>query len=127
MTDDIVLVQINPLERRQTPRTVSEIHNRLNEITFNSTLLREFAGRGVRPAAARGGKILVDEYKNVHLHRIDASDELDDHEASSKSKAEWDFFVQLRDAGRRTAQSWLSANYAAIGQRGTFDLHGGLT
>jgi len=41
MTDDILLVQINPLERRQTPRTVSEINNRLNEITFNSTLLRE--------------------------------------------------------------------------------------
>ena len=41
MTDDILLVQINPLERRQTPRTVSEIHNRLNEITFNGNLLRE--------------------------------------------------------------------------------------
>jgi NTE family protein len=41
MTDDILLVQINPLERRQTPRTVSEINNRLNEITFNGTILRE--------------------------------------------------------------------------------------
>jgi NTE family protein len=68
------------------------------------------------------GKFSPDEYKNVHLHRIDASDELDDHEASSKSKAQWDFFVQLRDAGRRTAQSWLAANYGAIGVRGTMDL-----
>ena len=44
MTDDILLVQINPLERRQTPRTAREIHDRLNEITFNGTLLRD-AGR----------------------------------------------------------------------------------
>jgi NTE family protein len=127
MTDDILLVQINPLERRQTPRTVSEINNRLNEITFNSTLLRELRAVAFVQRLLEEGKFSPDEYKNVHLHRIDASDELDDHEASSKSKAEWDFFVQLRDAGRRTAQSWLSANYAAIGQRGTFDLHGGLT
>ena len=127
VTDDILLVQINPLERRQTPRTVSEINNRLNEITFNSTLLRELRAVAFVQRLLEEGKFSPDEYKNVHLHRIDASDELDDHEASSKSKAEWDFFVQLRDAGRRTAQSWLSANYAAIGQRGTFDLHGGLT
>ena len=127
MTDDILLVQINPLERRQTPRTVSEINNRLNEITFNSNLLRELRAVAFVQRLIEEGKFSPDEYKNVHLHRIDGSDELDDHEASSKSKAEWDFFVQLRDAGRRTAQSWLSANYAAIGQRGTFDLHGGHT
>jgi NTE family protein len=40
-TDDILLVQINPLQRRQTPRTARDIHDRLNEITFNSNLLRE--------------------------------------------------------------------------------------
>jgi len=69
------------------------------------------------------GKLSPDEYKNVHLHRIDASGVLDDHEASSKGNAEWDYFVQLRDAGRQTAQSWLAANYEAIGVRGTLDLH----
>jgi NTE family protein len=122
MTDDIVLVQINPLERRQTPRTVREIHNRLNEITFNSTLLRELRAVAFVQRLLEEGKFSPDEYKNVHLHRIDASGVLDDHEASSKSNAEWDFFVQLRDAGRRTARSWLAANYEAIGVRGTMDL-----
>jgi len=68
------------------------------------------------------GKLSPDEYKNVHLHRIDASGVLDDHEASSKGNAEWDYFVQLRDAGRRTTQSWLAAHYEAIGVRGTLDL-----
>ena len=122
MTDDILLVQINPLERRQTPRTVSEIHNRLNEITFNGNLLRELRAVAFVKRLIEEGKLSPDEYKNVHMHRIDASAELDDYEASSKRKAEWDFFVQLRDAGRRAAQSWLAAHYGAIGVRGTLDV-----
>ena len=125
-TDDILLVQINPLERRQTPRTARDIHDRLNEITFNSTLLRELRAVAFVKRLIEEGKLSPDEYKNVHLHRIDASDELDDYDASSKRKAEWDFFVQLRDAGRRTAQSWLAAHYGAIGVRGTLDLQSAL-
>ena len=38
---DVVLVQINPIERKETPRTAREIQNRVNEITFNSSLLKE--------------------------------------------------------------------------------------
>jgi NTE family protein len=126
MTDDILLVQINPLERRQTPRTVSEIHNRLNEITFNSNLLRELRAVAFVQRLIEEGKLSPDEYKNVHMHRIDGSGVLDDYEASSKQRAEWDLFVQLRDAGRETAQTWLAAHYGAIGMRGTLDLRSAL-
>ena len=126
MTDDILLVQINPLERRQTPRTVSEIHNRLNEITFNGNLLRELRAVAFVKQLIEQGKLSPDEYKNVHLHRIDSSGVLDDYEASSKRKAEWDFFLELRDAGRRTAQSWLADHYGAIGVHGTLDLQSAL-
>lgn len=121
-TDDILLVQINPVERKQTPRTAREIQNRLNEISFNGTLLRELRAVAFVTQLIEEGKLSPDEYKNVHLHRIDSSGVLDDHEASSKSSAEWDYFVQLRDAGRRTARSWLADHYGAIGVRGTLDL-----
>jgi NTE family protein len=126
MTDDILLVQINPLERRQTPRTAREIHNRLNEITFNGNLLRELRAVAFVKRLIEEGKLSPDEYKNVHLHRIDASGALDDYEASSRRNADWDFFVQLRDAGRRTARSWLAAHYEAIGVRSTLDLQSAL-
>jgi NTE family protein len=126
LTDDILLVQINPLERRQTPRTARAIHDRLNEITFNGNLLRELRAVAFVKQLIEEGKLSPDEYKNVHLHRIDSSGVLDDYEASSKRKAEWDFFVELRDAGRRTAQSWLAAHYGAIGVRGTLDLQSAL-
>jgi NTE family protein len=121
-TDDIVLVQINPLERRQTPRTATEIHDRLNEITFNSNLLRELRAVAFVQRLFDEGTLSPHEYKNVHLHRIDGSGVLDGYQASSKRRAEWDFFVRLRDAGRRTARSWLAAQYGAVGMRGTLDL-----
>jgi NTE family protein len=124
--DDILLVQINPLERRHTPRTARDIHDRLNEITFNSNLLRELRAVAFVKRLIEEGKLSPDEYKNVHMHRIDGSGVLDDYDASSKLKAEWDVFVQLRDAGRRTAQSWLAAHYGAIGMRGTLDLQSAL-
>lgn len=126
MTDDILLVQINPLERRQTPRTAREIHNRLNEITFNSNLLRELRAVAFVKRLIDEGKLSPDEYKDVHLHRIDGGGVLDDYGASSKSKAQWDFFLQLRDAGRSTAQTWLAQHYQAIGVRGTLDLQSAL-
>jgi NTE family protein len=122
-TDDILLVQINPVERRETPRTAREIHDRLNEISFNGTLLRELRAVAFVTQLIEEGKLSPDDYRNVRLHRIDGTGVLDDHEASSKGKAEWDYFVQLRDDGRRAAAAWLAANYEAIGVRGTLDLH----
>jgi NTE family protein len=125
-TEDILLVQINPRERRQTPRTARAIHDRLNEITFNSNLLRELRAVSFVKRLIEEGKLSPDEYMNVHLHRIDGSGVLDNYAASSKRKAQWDFFVKLRDAGRRTAQAWLVAHYGSIGLRSTLDLHGAL-
>jgi predicted acylesterase/phospholipase RssA len=38
---DTILVQINPIERMSTPRSATEILNRLNEVSFNAVLLKE--------------------------------------------------------------------------------------
>jgi NTE family protein len=122
VTDDILLVQINPVERRQTPRSAREIQNRLTEITFNGNLLRELRAIEFVTRLIDEGKLSRDEYKRVLMHRIDGTGVLDDHEASSRLNTEWDFLVELRDAGRATAQRWLDANYDAIGMSGTLDL-----
>lgn len=122
MTDDIVLVQIDPVERRQTPRSAREIANRLNEINFNSNLLRELRAVAFVKQLIGEGKLSSDEHNDVHVHRIDGTGVLDDYEVSSRAKNQWDFFVELRDLGRQTAQSWLTDNYEAIGVRDTLDL-----
>jgi NTE family protein len=120
--DDILLVQINPVERRETPRSARDIQNRLNEITFNGNLLRELRAIEFVTRLIDDGKLSPQDYKRVLMHRIDGTGVLDDYEAASRLTAEWDFFVRLRDAGRRTAKAWLKANYAAIGERSTLDL-----
>ncbi|CTQ69129.1 patatin-like phospholipase family protein [Roseibium alexandrii] len=120
-TSDVVLIQINPIERREVPRTAREIVNRLNEITFNSTLLRELRAIDFVTRLIEEGKLDRKEYTKVHLHRI-AAEELKPLQASSKMNAEWDFLTHLRDVGRQTAKEWLDRHFDDIGERSTIDL-----
>ena len=36
-----MIIHINPLYREELPRSASEIESRINEISFNASLLRE--------------------------------------------------------------------------------------
>lgn len=121
-TDDVLLVQINPIERHHTPRKAHEIQNRLTEITFNGGLLRELRTVEFVLRLIESGKLSPDEYKPVRLHRIDGCGELEEYTASSRLNADWSFFRQLRDVGRRVAKAWLDAHYPAIGEHATLDL-----
>ena len=56
---DTIIVQINPIMRPEPPRTAREIQDRLNEIAFNSVLIKGAARRrddaqGGRPRHRRG-------------------------------------------------------------------------
>ena len=121
-TDDILLVQINPLERRRTPRTAHEIQNRLTEIVFNGNLLRELRVVDFVSRLIDEGKLSKDEYKSVLMHRISGGEKLDAFTASSRLNAEWSFFKELKDLGRATAKKWLAQNFDAIGVHSTLDL-----
>jgi NTE family protein len=121
-SDDILLVQINPLERRATPRTAHEIQNRLTEITFNSGLLRELRSIALVVRLIDEGKLSPHAYKRVLMHRITGGERLDAFAASSRLNAEWSFFKELKDLGRAMAKQWLAENFDAIGQRATLDL-----
>jgi NTE family protein len=120
---DIVLVQINPIERAELPRSARDIDNRLNEITFNSSLLRELRAISFVGRLIEDGKLTGDEYTHARMHHIEASDELGPLSASSKLNTEWPFLLHLRDIGRETAAAWLDAHAASIGVSSTLDLH----
>ncbi len=121
-TADIVLIQINPIERRETPRTAAQIHNRLNEITFNGGLLRELRAIDFVVRLIDDGKLSPSEYKRILMHRVDGGTLIDAYTASSRMNASLDFFKELRDLGRKTAKTWLAAHYDAIGHEATLDL-----
>ena len=120
-TGDTVLVQINPVERAETPKSAREILNRLNEITFNSTLLREMRAIEFVTRLIEDGRLDTQDYQRVRIHRI-AADELKPLQASSKVNAEWRFLTYLRDIGRKAAEDWATAHYDNVGVRSSVDL-----
>jgi NTE family protein len=121
--DDIVLVQVSPFERRQLPTTVEDIDNRVDEITFNGSLLRELRAIEFVSRLIDEGKLTANtRYHRILMHAIEGGAELAGRPPSSKLNADWDFLVALRDLGRLKAEDWLAANYSAIGRKATLDL-----
>ena len=125
-TEDVLVVQINPLVRQATPTSASEIMNRINEITFNSSLIGEYRAiefvarlidQGRLPRGTRPG-----EYRRINVHRI-VLDRFGTHfDAFSKLSTDYDFFEMLRVSGRRAARRFLDAHFDDIGVKGTVDL-----
>jgi len=125
-SDDVLLVQINPLERREVPTSRKDIMNRINEITFNASLMSEFRAiefvdrlidqhrlaRGTGPG----------QYRRMNVHRIVLDRLGKDLDADSKLSTDYDFFELLRASGRRAARRFLDAHFDDLGRRSTFDL-----
>lgn len=121
-SSDIVIVQINPLLRPGTPRRARDIQNRLNEITFNASLLRDLRTIDLIHRLIEDGALSNDEYRTMNMHMIDGCDDMLKLDASSKVNSEWAFLEHLRDLGREHADRWLSANFDKIEVQSTLDL-----
>ena len=121
-SNDVVLVQINPIERKTTPRTAREIFNRVNEITFNSSLLKELRAIEFVARLIDEGKLDPSDYSQVLLHRIEPGEEMLALSASSKLNAEWAFLIHLRDIGRAAASRWLEESFDRIGKESSVDI-----
>ncbi len=122
---DVVLVQINPLIRLETPKTPVEIINRVNEIGFNSSLIAEmraiaFVQRLLEDGLLKPG--VEKDLKLMHMHLIEAEGVMRELGAASKMNAELDFLLYLRDLGRATANAWLAKTWDDLGARTSFDI-----
>jgi NTE family protein len=118
---DTILVQINPVERHGTPRTARDILNRLNEVSFNSVLLKELRMIALLREVANPGNCEGAQWASMRIHRI-AGEALAALGYSSKLNAEWDFLCMLRDQGRTAAETFLATSARDIGRRSSFDL-----
>jgi len=120
---DTILVQINPVERKEKPRSATDILNRLNEVSFNAVLLKELRMIALLRQAANPGCREGVRWAEMRVHRV-TSEMMTQLSASSKLLAEWDFFLMLRDEGRSAAQAFLDSHGNDLGRRSTFDLDG---
>lgn len=122
-SEDVVLVQINPIHNPQIPKSANEIINRLNEITFNSSLIAEMRAIEFVSRLIKEEKLSKNRYKDMRVHLIYEADEMRRLNASSKMNADWDFFMYLRDIGRDCADKWLSENWNSIGEKSSINIH----
>ncbi|WP_136254304.1 patatin-like phospholipase family protein [Onishia niordana] len=119
---DLVVVQVNPLVRRQLPDSAREILNRINEITFNSSLIKELRSIQLLQRLIEAEDLELERFRAMRLHLIHAEHDIEELSASSKMNAEWSFVSRLHEQGRRWADRWLADHFEAIGQHSTFDL-----
>jgi NTE family protein len=119
---DVVVVQVNPLTREETPKNAREILDRMNEITFNSSLVREMRAVAFVTKLIDEGLLDDPRYRKVLVHMIESNDEMTKLGFSSKLMADWAFLTHLRDLGRQAAERWLEANYEKIGTASTIDM-----
>ena len=124
-TRDVVILHINPIERPGPPTTSADINNRLNEITFNSSLIKEMRSIYFVQKLLDDGWIKDehrDKLKYVLIHSVRADNAMSDLSSASKMSSDWKFLTMLRDRGRALATEWLAHNFEHLGVRSTVDL-----
>ena len=116
---DVIMVHLTPTERPELPTNSRAIINRMQEISFNSSLMREMRAIAFVTQLIDEGKIAGG--KRMYMHLIEAEDVIRELAGSSKMNGTWKFLVHLFEIGRERADQWLAENYDAIGVKGTVD------
>ena len=119
---DVVIVHINPMERKELPRSAPDILNRINEISFNSSLMREMRAIHFVTDLIDGDMVKSDALKKMNIHSISAEEEMSKLSVASKLNADWGFLCELRDTGRATVEAWLIRNFERLGKESTIDI-----
>ena len=123
---DVVLVILNPLERKGTPRTAGEIQDRLNEITFNASLLGELRAIAfVQKLLSQNllARAVRSEYRNVNIHAIRGGETLRALRLETKFDTSWSFLNSLRAKGRSFAEEWIETCLDKVGRESSLDIH----
>ena len=119
---DVIIVHINPIERNQLPKTATEIFDRTNEVSFNSSLMREMRTIAFVTRLIDQGALNERNYKRMFVHSIRDDAEMTQLGVATKLNPDWDFLCRLRDAGRQKAGEWLRSHFDKVGQSSTIDL-----
>src|SRR5271170_5069342 len=104
---DIVIVHINPMFRAEVPRSADDILNRINEISFNSSLMREMRAVAFVTRLVTQKRVVDGGLKQLLIHSISDDGFMSALAPTSKFNADWDFLIFLRDRGRKCAADWL--------------------
>lgn len=121
---DIVLVKINSININSVPTTARDIADRVNEISFNSSLINEMKLIHYRNELIRHGVVKTDNKSNreIFVHTISGYEALSQLNYSSKMNTSWEFLLDLKNKGRAIAEKWIANDFKEVGLKSTFDV-----
>jgi NTE family protein len=119
---DVIIVHINPIERKKLPRTAPEIFDRMNEISFNSSLMREMRAVEFVTRLIDEGALDAKKYSRMRIHSIRDDAGMAELGLATKVNPDWDFLCRLQDTGRNRAEEWLERNFDRVGRASSIDL-----
>lgn len=119
---DILLVQINPIKIDKVPKSAEEIRDRINTLSFNSSLMHEMRRVNFVQKMLSDGYNMHGILRNLRIHNINPEVALGSLGASSKMNADWNFLQKLRQLGHAMATDWLRTNFDDIGINSTCDV-----
>lgn len=121
-TNDILIVQINPINIPEVPNTAAAILDRINTLSWNSSLMREMRAIHFVTNLLDTNELNREKYPRVFIHSVDAEETLAKFSVSSKLNPDWDFLCYLRDLGRAKAEAFLASHYDDLGRASTTDI-----
>jgi NTE family protein len=121
-SSDVVIVHINPLMREDIPKSAPAILNRINEISFNSSLMREMRAIAFVTKLVDENALKDKGLKRMNIHAIEAEDFMRGLGVTSKMNADWEFLTHLRDEGREAASAWIEKNFSSLNRESTIDV-----
>jgi NTE family protein len=121
-SDDVVLVQINPIRRPGAPTTARDIINRVNEITFNASLVHDLRAMDFVSRLMEAGRLEGAGYRCMPMHALADEKSLSEIGASSKFNVEPEFIDMLFEKGRQASENWLRTSFGHVGTRSTVEI-----
>ena len=126
---DLLIIQLNPASRKDSPRNAADIAGRLNEITFNASLLQELKNLALlkralseEPTDHRFRRDVFRRVRDLNIHRIAADEAAYGRGPRSKLDPEWEFLMHLHGLGARAAAAFLKQHWGDLERRYTLEL-----
>ncbi|MCE2951770.1 MAG: patatin-like phospholipase family protein [Alphaproteobacteria bacterium] len=123
VSQDLLIIQVNPVEILNMPKTPRSIMDRINEVTFNASLMREIRSIvKIQNYAAATDCQALNPYESLRLHHIQDEPFMASLGASTKLNVAWPFISRLKEKGRQAADLWLKNEWSGVGRYTTMDL-----
>src|SRR5215475_8303020 len=119
---DVIIVQVTAIRRDELPASAADVLHRINEISFNSSLMREMRAIAFATKLIDNGELDKETHSRMYMHWIGNDQLMSQLGTATQFHPEWSLLCRLRDEGREAARSWLDRHFGQIGSRSTMDI-----